>query len=78
MMVDPQDQKNTAFTCPFGDFAYRKTPLGLCNAPTTFQQYMFAIFASLMEKCIEVFMDDFLVFGSSFNSCLENLDTVLK
>jgi len=39
---------------------------------------MFAIFVDLMEKCIEFFMDDFLVFISSFQSCLENLDIVLK
>ncbi|XP_052728494.1 uncharacterized protein LOC108327310 [Vigna angularis] len=37
-----------------------------------------AIFAELIEKCIEVFMDDFSVFGSSFHECLSNLDVVLK
>jgi len=59
-------------------FAYRKMPFGLCNAPTTFQRCMFAIFADMIEKCIEVFMDDFSVFGSSFDDCLTNLDLVLK
>jgi len=39
---------------------------------------MLAIFADLVENCIEVFMDDFLVLGSSFQSCLENLNTVLR
>nr|KYP44894.1 Retrovirus-related Pol polyprotein from transposon opus [Cajanus cajan] len=39
---------------------------------------MLAIFSDLVEKCIEVFMDDFSVFVSSFSNCLENLDTVLK
>jgi len=34
--VDPQDQAKTAFICPFGIFAYRKMPFGLCNAPATF------------------------------------------
>ena len=34
--VDPQDQEKTAFTCPFGVFAYRRMPFGLCNAPATF------------------------------------------
>jgi len=32
----------------------------------------------LVESCIEVFMNDFSVFGSSFQSCLENMNTVLK
>ena len=51
---------------------------GLYNAPATFQMCMLVMFADLVESCIEVFMDDFLVFGSSFQSCLENLNTVLR
>jgi len=67
-------KKKTAFTYPFGVFAYRRMSFGLCNAPVTFQRCMMAIFADMVEKCIEVFMDDFFVFGSSFNCCLENLE----
>jgi len=78
IVVDPEDQEKTAFTCPFGVFAYRKMSFGLCNAPATFQRCMLVIFSDLIEKCIEVFMDDFSVFGSTFDDCLENLDTVLK
>nr|KYP49358.1 Retrovirus-related Pol polyprotein from transposon 17.6 [Cajanus cajan] len=76
--VNPEDQEKTSFTCPFGVFAYRRMPFGLCNAPATFQRCMLAIFAHLVEKCIEVFMDDFSVFGSSYDVCLENLELVLK
>ncbi|XP_028215027.1 uncharacterized protein LOC114397109 [Glycine soja] len=76
--VDPQDQEKTAFTCPFGVFAYRHMSFGLCNAPTTFQRRMMAIFADMVEKCIEVFMDDFLVFGASFGNYLANLENVLQ
>lgn len=39
---------------------------------------MLAIFVDLVEKSIEVFIDDFFVFGSSFDSFLSKLDTVLK
>jgi hypothetical protein len=76
--VNAEDQEKTAFTCPFGIFAYRRMPFGLCNAPATFQRCMQAIFSDMIEKCIEVFMDDFSVFGPSFDRCLMNLDTVLK
>ena len=76
--VNPEDDEKTAFTCPFGIFAYRRMPFGLCNAPATFQRCMQAIFSDLIEKSIEVFMDDFSVFGSSYEVCLKNLDTVLK
>ena len=53
-------------------------PFGLCNAPATFQRCMQAIFADLNEECIEVFMDDFSVYGASFDLCLKNLDVVLE
>ncbi|GJY63471.1 reverse transcriptase domain-containing protein [Tanacetum coccineum] len=76
--IDPKDQEKTTFTCPYGTFAYRRMPFGLCNAPGTFQRCMMAIFHDMIEKTMEVFMDDFLVFGDSFSSCLANLDKMLK
>ncbi|GJT85452.1 reverse transcriptase domain-containing protein [Tanacetum coccineum] len=61
--IDPKDQEKTTFTCPYGTFAYRRMPFGLCNAPGTFQRCMMAIFHDMIEKTMEVFMDDFSVFG---------------
>nr|GEU42822.1 reverse transcriptase domain-containing protein [Tanacetum cinerariifolium] len=61
--IDPQDQKKTNFTCPYGTFAYRRMPFGLCNAPGTFQRCMIAIFHDMIKKTMEVFMDDFSIFG---------------
>jgi len=72
-----EDQEKTTFTCPFGTFAYRRMPFGLCNAPGTFQWCMVSIFSDFLESCIEVFMDDFTVYGSSFDACLDSLDRVL-
>ncbi|GJV99455.1 reverse transcriptase domain-containing protein [Tanacetum coccineum] len=59
--IDPQDQEKTTFTCPYGTFAYRRMPFGLCNAPGTFQRCMMAIFHDMIEETMEVFMDDFSV-----------------
>lgn len=73
-----KDQEKTTFTCPYGTFAYRRMPFGLCNAPATFQRCMMAIFSDMVEKFIEIFMDDFSVFGSSFDACLNNLSLVLQ
>ena len=75
--IAPEDQEKTTFTCPFGTFAYRRMPFGLCNAPGTFQRCMVSIFSDFLESCIEVFMDDFTVYGSSFDACLDSLDRVL-
>ena len=76
--VHKDDQEKTTFTCPFGTFAYRRMPFGLCNAPATFQRCMNAIFADYIEKIMEVFMDDFSVYGTSFDNCLFNLNKVLQ
>nr|GFC20672.1 reverse transcriptase domain-containing protein [Tanacetum cinerariifolium] len=59
-------------------FAYRRMPFGLCNAPSTFQRCMMAIFHDMIEKTMEVFMDDFSVFENSFQSCLSHLEMMLK
>nr|GEV25719.1 reverse transcriptase domain-containing protein [Tanacetum cinerariifolium] len=59
-------------------FAYRRMPFGLCNIPGTFQRCMMAIFHDIIEKTMEVFMDDFSIFGNSFGTCLSHLDKMLK
>jgi hypothetical protein len=68
----------TTFTCPYGTFAYRRMSSGLCNAPTSIQRCMMAIFSDLIEKVMEVFIDDFSIYGKTFEDCLANLDKVLK
>nr|GEV63196.1 reverse transcriptase domain-containing protein [Tanacetum cinerariifolium] len=76
IMIDPQEQEKTTFTCPYGTFAYGRMPFSLCNAHGTFQRCMMAIFHDMIKKTMEVFMDDFLVFDDSFSSCLSYLDTM--
>nr|GEZ76554.1 reverse transcriptase domain-containing protein [Tanacetum cinerariifolium] len=78
ILIDPKDQEKTTFTCPYRTFAYRRMPFRLCNAPGTFQRCMRAIFHDMIEKTMEVFMDDFLVFENSFQSCLSHLERMLK
>ena len=65
------------FTCPFGTYAFQRMPFGLCNAPATFQRCMMAIFFDFIGESMEVFMDDFSVFGPSFDTCLEHLTQIL-
>ncbi|XP_071905746.1 uncharacterized protein [Coffea arabica] len=76
--IAPKDQEKTTFTCPYGTFAFRRMPFGLCNAPATFQRCMMAIFSDYIEKIMEIFMDDFSVYGSSFDQCLHNLELILQ
>ncbi|KAJ0494617.1 putative nucleotidyltransferase, Ribonuclease H [Helianthus annuus] len=76
--IAPEDQGKTTFTCPYGTYAYRRMPFGLCNTPATFQRCMVAIFQDMLETSMEVFMDDFSVYGTTFDQCLLNLDRMLK
>ncbi|GJW43577.1 reverse transcriptase domain-containing protein [Tanacetum coccineum] len=76
--IDLNDQEKTTFTCPFRTYTYRRMPFGLCNAPATFQRCMLAIFHDMIEESVKVFMDDFSVFGNSFDKCLNNLDKMLQ
>ncbi|GJZ05587.1 reverse transcriptase domain-containing protein [Tanacetum coccineum] len=76
--IDLHDQEKTTFTCPYGMFAYRRMPFSLCNAPGTFQRCTMAIFHDMIEKTMEVFMDDFSVFGNSFGNCLSHVDKMLQ
>ena len=75
--IAPEDQEKTTFTCPFGTFSFRRMSFGLCNAPATFQRWMMSIFSDLAEEVMDIFMDDFTMYGSSFENLLHNLGTVL-
>nr|GEW02969.1 reverse transcriptase domain-containing protein [Tanacetum cinerariifolium] len=71
-------REKTTFTCPYGTFAYHRMPFGLCNALGTFQRCMMAKFHDMIEKTMEVFMDDFSVFRNSFQTYLSHLERMLK
>ena len=64
--IHPDDQHKTTFTCPYGTFAFRRMPFGLCNAPATFQRCMMSIFSDMVGDSLEIFMDDFSIFGQTF------------
>ncbi|GJS59047.1 reverse transcriptase domain-containing protein [Tanacetum coccineum] len=76
--IAPEDQEKTTFICPYGTFAYRRMPFGLCNAPATFQRCMTAIFHDTVEDFMEVFMDDFSVFVTSLLGLGQRIDGKFK
>ncbi|GJV54070.1 reverse transcriptase domain-containing protein [Tanacetum coccineum] len=48
--IDPQDQEKTTFTCPYGTFAYRRMPFGLCNAPDSFDSCLSNL-EKMLKRC---------------------------
>eukprot|EP00253_Pinus_taeda_P026011 PITA_26011 len=77
IQISLEDQDKTTFTCPWGTFAYRVLPFGLCNAPATFQREILGIFFDLINDSVEIYMDNFTPYGDSFRVGLENLEKVL-
>ena len=73
IIISLKDQEKMTFACPSGTFVLRRIPFGLCNVLGTFKRCMMVIFSDMVEKTIEVFMDDFSILGNSFDNSLENL-----
>ncbi|GJR57914.1 reverse transcriptase domain-containing protein [Tanacetum coccineum] len=71
-------KSHNASLCLENDRYSWRMPFSLCNAPATFQRCMLAIFHDMIEEFVEIFMDDFSVFGNSFDTCLNNLDKMLQ
>jgi hypothetical protein len=74
----PRIKTKILLPSPWGTFSYRVLPFGLYNAPTTFQWVVLSIFLDLIHDCVEVYMDDFTVYGNTFEESLDNLEKVLK
>ena len=78
IQIAPEDQEKTTFTCPFGTFAYCRMTFSLCNAPAIFQRCMLSLFSDMVERFLEIFMNDFSVYGNLFDQCLHHLELLLK
>jgi len=77
IQVALDDQDKTTFTYPWGTYAYRVLPFGLCNAPATFTREVLGIFSNLIHDCVEVYMDNFTVYGNYFEEALKILEEFL-
>ena len=73
ILIHPDDQSKTTFTCPYGIYAYRRMFFGLCNASASFQRCMMSIFSDMIEEIMEVFMDDFSVYGKTFDDACKDV-----
>jgi hypothetical protein len=78
MPISSDDQEKTTFTCAYGTYVYRLMPFGLCNAAETSQKCILNIFNNYTKNIMEVLLDNFVVYGSTFDECLHNLNKVLQ
>lgn len=76
--MDPADREKTAFTTPFGLYEFERMPVGLCNAPATFQRLMQRCLGNLVNDSLLIYLDDVVVFSTDFNSHVKHLEEVFQ
>lgn len=76
--IAPADVEKTAFKTKYGHFEFLVMPMGLRNAPATFQTLMNAIFRAHIDEFIVIYLDDILVFSDSKEEYLRHLRIVLS
>ena len=76
--VKPEDIVKTAFNTKYGQFEYMVMPMGLCNAPATFQSLMNAIFSDCIDDFLVVYMDDLLIYSKTEEEHLRHIESVLR
>ena len=76
--MDPKSKEKTAFISPLGLFEWNGMPMGASNAPTLFQRPMGHIFKSYQHNFLEVYLDDLIIYSSSFDEHLHHLGLVFK
>lgn len=76
--VDERDREKTAFATPLGLYEFEHMPFGLCNAPATFQRLMQWCLGEFLNESLLIYLDDVIVYSSSFDQHLQDLDQVFR
>lgn len=74
----PEDIEKTAFNTKYGQFEYLVMPMGLCNAPATFQTLMNNIFYDCIDDFLVLYMDDLLIFSKNEEDHMMHVEEVLQ
>ena len=80
--MEPESREKTVFTTPQGLYKFLMMPFGLTNAPAVFQRLMQRVLSGLNpsdgKEFVTAYLDDILVFSSSFSDDLHHLQNVLS
>ncbi len=75
--VADKNREKTAFCSHLGLYEFLFMPFGLTRAPATFSKLMDKILDSLIDKRCLVYLDDIIIYGSTFEETLANLKLVM-
>ena len=78
IVVKESDRDKTAFVTRSGLYEYVTMPFGLCNAPSTFERCMELIMSGLQWKTVLIYLDDLIIFSSTFEEHIVRLNEVLR
>lgn len=78
ILVKEEDRSKTAFSTPYGHYEFNRMPFGLKNAPATFQRLINSVLREHINKICVVYLDDILIFSTSFQEHLVNIRKVFK
>jgi hypothetical protein len=78
LRVEPKDEGKTAFVTKFGTFQFRVLPMGMSNAPSTFQRAMETILRPYLDKSVAVYLDDILIYSRNMEEHITHLRQVLE
>jgi len=73
-----EDMEKTSFTTKFGYYYFKVMPFGLTNTPATFQREMNRIFFDLINDCVQIYLDDIIIYSDSFEKHLIYLSKVFN
>ena len=76
--VQEDDIEKTEFNAKYGQFEYLVMPMGLCNAPQTFQSLMNSVFHDCIDNFLVVYLDDLLIFSDTLEDHMMHLEAVLS
>ena len=74
--LHPDTKHKSSFITQQGQYQWNRMPFGLSNATTTFQMTMSKVFGDLIFKSVLIYVDDIIVYSSSFDQHLKDLEQV--
>lgn len=74
--IDPKTAHKAAYVTPSGIYQWKRLPLGLSSAPSSFQHLLTQVLKHLNYKIAMAYVDDILVFSRNFEAHLQHLQQV--